>query len=309
MTIDEASYEPTVTPEATRELEALAREVAARHQDLPAQVNESSIEGWIIAERPVAIGEDNHERWNWQEVAILGRDGRLHGGRRETTELIPSGLTTDKLSISPLAIIDWDRCYQETPGKDGRGWFRTGNYAVPHYTDRLRRALTRFDTSGRGIGDYRSAPRSPRPRYNRAGVRSARGQFIARSVILVIFWVGLSALMKAIEFLTQFDPDRVKFPPGSYSTIAWSCAFVAVAGLAIDLVMALKADDDRFRDVGDEALPFLMGAGTGFVLFVYLWLDKKIPAEDTTSRWWIVPVFGVVAYAATALFRYVRKTR
>lgn len=307
--ISRHTYQATVTTEARQQLDKLAQRVAAAREHSPVQVKEQGVNGWVVDERPVTIGEDDHEWWNWSDVVILGQDGTLHGGRRQKTESLPSAHTTDELTINPIDIEAWDLFYIETPGSDPRqrGWLRAGTYASASYADRLSQALLRFEESGKCVTDYHSKIHQPAPRYNKAGVRSALSHFVRRCFFLAIGWAAIIALMKGAEVISS-DPNRPEhFPVGSSHTIAWSFVFVAVSGLAIDLVMALKAKDDRYRGVADEATPFIGGAALGLCIFVYLLLDHKVPT-GSTAYWWVVPISGVVMYALAAFRRFLRQT-
>ncbi|MEV6072049.1 hypothetical protein AB0L82_36385 [Nocardia sp. NPDC052001] len=161
-------YQPTATVEVRQELATLARRVADVRQQTPLQVDEDGITGWIIDERPVTIGEDDFERWNWSDVAILGSDGELHGGRREQTQNVQySQTSSDILTISAINVEAWDQFYQETDSRGGRSWLRSGTYLFPRHTERLRRALLMFEESGSWVTDYTStveiAPPGPEP--------------------------------------------------------------------------------------------------------------------------------------------------
>ncbi len=184
--ISRETYQETVTAEARQKLDDLAHRVALARQDVPKQVTEGAVSGWIIDERPTTIGEDDHERWNWSEVVILGQDGILSGGRRQVTESLPYSHASDELTINPIDVEAWDLFYLETPGADPRqrGWFKAGTYTSTRYTDRLSRALIRFEETGSCITSYRSKiPRSSL-HSNQGGIRSALSQFVRRYFFL-----------------------------------------------------------------------------------------------------------------------------
>lgn len=308
--ISEDIYRQTVTPEARQQLDQLAERVAAARHLVPVQVTEQGVSGWIIDERPVTIGEDDYEFWNWSDVVILGQDGSLHGGRRQKTESVSYSHASDELTVNLIDVEAWDLFHLETPGADPRqrSWFKAGTYASPRYADHLSRTLLRFEESGEYVTDYRSKIPQPVPCYNKAGIRSAVSQFIRRCLFLTAGFVAIVALMKGAEVIGSDPKHPEHFPAGSARTIAWSFVFVAFAGLIIDLVTALKANDDRYRSAIDEATPFLVGAALGLCAFGYLLLNHKVP-PGSTSYWWIIPISGVVAYVVAAFRRSWKQSR
>ncbi|MFF0492512.1 hypothetical protein ACFYTQ_26080 [Nocardia sp. NPDC004068] len=308
--VSSEAYRATITPEAEQKIHELARRVAATHHSLATPVTEQSVSGWIIDERPSTIGEDDYERWNMSEVIILGQDGSLHSGRREQTEGITHGIASDRLTIHSLNIEAWDELRNETYGDDRRQrtWFRSGDYAVSHYGDRVSRALTRFEESGEAIGSYQSPPFTPPPSYNKDGVRSAFTHFVRRCLYLTVGWLIIIAILKCAAVIGSDPHQQARFPAGSGRTIAWSFVFVAIAGLVIDLTTALKFGDRRYRSAADEATPFIGGFVLGLVIFAFLRLNHKVP-PGSTGYWWIVPITGVAVYLVVALRRARKRTK